>query len=78
MGGKRGRDPFNRAARKNHPFRSGSENALRQTSLWMMLATLARPDSGSFQVKASAIEAFFLAMKSFSASSIAGSRCGAS
>jgi len=63
---------------RNHPFLSGSENALRQTSLWMMLATLAPPDSGSFQVKASGIEPFFLAMKSFSASSMLGSRYGAS
>ncbi len=49
-------------------------NALRQTSLWMMSATLARPESGSFQVKASGIDAFFWATKSFSASSMAGSR----
>lgn len=65
-------------ATRSHPFLSGSENALRQTSLWMMLATLAPPDSGSFQVKASGIDPFFLAMKSFNASSMLGSRCGAS
>ncbi|MBU2105297.1 MAG: hypothetical protein KKC10_01855, partial [Alphaproteobacteria bacterium] len=58
--------PFsaNRDSRPQPYFLSGSENALRQTSLWMMLATLARPASGSFQVKASGIDSFFLAMKS--------------
>lgn len=70
MGGKCRRDGFRHAALKDHPFLSGSEKALRQTSLWMMLATLAPPDSGSFQVKASAIDAFFVAMNSFSPSSI--------
>ena len=75
---KRGRDVLNPATRSNHSFLTGSENALRQTSLWMMLATLAPPDSGSFQVKASGIDPFFLAIKSFKASSMLGSRYGAS
>lgn len=52
--------------------------ALRQTSLWIMLATLARPVSGSLHVKASGIEFFFLAMNSSRASSMAGSMAGAS
>src|SRR6478609_3638560 len=59
-------------------FLSGSVNALRQTSLWIRLATLARPDSGSLQVKASGIDSFFLATKSFSPSSMPGSIGGAS
>ena len=54
------------------------EKALRQTSLWMISATLARPESGSFQVKASGIDAFFLAMKSFRPSSMPWSSGGAS
>ena len=78
VGAKRGPQIFNPAAHSNHSFLTGSEKALRQTSLWMMLATLAPPDSGSFQVKASGIDPFFLAMKSFNASSMAGSRYGAS
>jgi len=78
VGCKSGRDPVDPAAGARHPFLSGSEKALRQTSLWMMLATLAPPDSGSFHVKASGIDPFFLAMKSFRASSMDGSRYGAS
>ena len=38
---------------------SFSRKALRQTSSWVMLATLARPSSGFLQVKASGIESFF-------------------
>lgn len=57
---------------------SGPSNALRQTSLWIRLATLARPDSGSFQVKASGIDCFFFATNSFSPSSMPGSIDGAS
>ena len=59
-------------------FPSGARIAERQTSLWMMLATLARPDSGSLHVKASGIDSFFWRMKAVSASSIAGSSAGAS
>ncbi len=45
------------------PYFSGASlKALRQTSLWMMLATLAPPESGSFQVKASGIDAFLAAI----------------
>src|SRR5690606_19591504 len=44
------------SAAETHSFWSRSEKALRQTSLWMMLATLARPLSGSLQVKASGMD----------------------
>jgi hypothetical protein len=60
------------------PFFPGPPNALRQTSLWIRLATLARPDSGSLQVKASGIDSFFFATKSFRPSSMPGSIAGAS
>src|ERR671923_250553 len=60
-----------------HQSLSGPGKALRQTSLWMMLATLARPDSGSLQVKASGMDSFFLATKSLSPSSMPGSIAGA-
>jgi hypothetical protein len=56
----------------------GSENALRQTSLWISSATLARPETGSFQVKASGIDSFFFAMKPRRPSSMPGSIAGAS
>ena len=59
-------------------FSSGGLKALRQTSLWMMLATLAPPDSGSFQVKASGMDSFFLAMNSPRPSAIPWSSGGAS
>ena len=59
-------------------FLSGPSNALRQTSLWIRLATLARPDSGSFHVNASGIDSFFFATKPFSPSSMPGSIAGAS
>ena len=52
--------------------------ALRQTSLWMMSATLARPSSGFFHVKASGIDSFFLATKSFNPSAMPWSSPGAS
>ena len=47
--------------------------ALRQTSLWMMSATLARPEAGSLHVKASGMDSFFFATNAFSASSSPGS-----
>ena len=45
-----------------------------QTSWWIRSATLARPSSGFFHVKASGIDAFFLAMNSLRELSMAGSR----
>lgn len=60
------------------PRPSGVLKALRQTSLWMISATLARPVTGSFHVKASGIESFLRTMNSFSASSTPSSRGGAS
>lgn len=61
-----------------HSFWSGARIAERQTSLWMMSATLARPETGSLHVKASGIDSFFWRMKAVSASSIEGSSAGAS
>ena len=56
-----------------HPF-----TALRQTSSWMILATLAPPESGSLHVKASGIDSFFWRMKASRASSMPWSSAGAS
>lgn len=58
-----------------------SENAERQTSLWMISATFSRPPGslalpGSLHVKASGIDSLRFAMKSLSPSSMPGSRCG--
>lgn len=69
----RGGDLIEDRMSNGHPA-SEPFTAEAQTSLWIKLATLARPSSGFFQVKASGIEAFFLAMNSFRDSSIAGSR----
>ena len=49
---------------------------VRQTSLWIRSATIARPSTGFFHVKASGIDSFLCAMNAFNPSSTPGSRSG--
>ena len=54
-----------------------SRNAERQTSRSIISATIARPSSGFFQVKASGMDSFLRTMNSLSWSLMPSSRCGA-
>lgn len=63
---------FFRAVRSSLPSKAD-----RQTSLWMIPATFARPSSGSLHVKASGMDSFFVCMKSCRPSAMPGSRGGA-